>query len=110
MSGGLSSFEILLAIAALTLATFVTRAGMLLAGERLRLSNRVEAALRFAPACAITALVLPDVLQPAGILDLSLDNPRWPAALAAALFLLWRHSIAGAIGVGMLVFAIVRVL
>ena len=70
--------DVLLAIVSLVLATFITRAGMLLVGDRLRLSRHVEAALRFAPACALTALVLPEVLGPAGVLDLSLGN----AALA----------------------------
>ena len=67
----------------------------MLAGERMRLSRHVEVALRFAPACALTALVLPEVLGPAGPLDLSLGNARWPAALVATLFLLWRQSRPG---------------
>ena len=75
---------------------------MLLVGDRLRLSLHVEAALRFAPACALTALVLPEVLGPRRrVLDLSLGNPRWPAALASAAFLLWRNNVLGGIAVGM---------
>ena len=93
--------DVLLAIVSLVLATFITRAGMLLVGDRLSLSRHVEAALRFAPACALTALVLPEVLGPAGVLDLSLGNARWPAALASAAFLLWRNNVLGGIAVGM---------
>jgi branched-subunit amino acid transport protein len=98
---GAATSEVLLAIASLVLATYLTRAGMLLAGDRLRLSRHVEAALRFAPACALTALVLPEVLGPSGALDLSLGNPRWPAALASAVFLLWRNNMLGGIAAGM---------
>jgi branched-subunit amino acid transport protein len=106
----LATSDVLLAIVSLVLATYVTRVGMLLVGDRLSLSRPVESALRFAPACALTALVLPEVLGPAGTLDLSLGNPRWPAALAAALFLLWRNNMLGAIGIGMAVYAVVALL
>lgn len=106
----MSNTELLFTILSLALATFATRAGLLLAGERLRLSARVESALRFAPACALTALVLPEIVSPAGVFDLSVGNPRWPAALVAASFLLWRHSMAGSIAVGMAVYAGFRLL
>jgi branched-subunit amino acid transport protein len=96
-----STADVLLAIASLVFATYVSRAGMLLVGDRLSLSRPVEAALRFAPACALTALVLPEVLGPSGTLDLSLANARWPAALASAAFLLWRNNMLGAIAIGM---------
>lgn len=98
----------LAAIACITVATFITRAGLLLAGERVTLSRRVEAALRFAPACALTALVLPEILSPMGSLDLTLGNARWPAALVATAFLLWRHSVLGGIAVGMVVYGGIR--
>jgi branched-subunit amino acid transport protein len=105
----MATADVVLAILSLVVATFVTRAGMLLVGERLRLSRHVEAALRFAPACALTALVLPEVLAPAGTLDLSLGNARWPAALAAAAFLLWRQSMLGGIAIGMAMYGAIRV-
>ena len=104
----LSTLELLLAIVGLSIATFVTRAGLLLVGERLRLSARVESALRFAPACALSALVLPEIVSPAGVLDLSFANPRWPAAIAAGLFLLWRNSMTGSLITGMAVYAAFR--
>lgn len=104
----MATLDVLLAILSLVVATFVTRAGMLLAGERVRLSRHVEAALRFAPACALTALVLPEVLAPAGALDLSLGNPRWPAALVATAFLLWRQSMLGGIAIGMATYGALR--
>ena len=104
---GASTVEVLLAIASLVLATYVSRAGMLLVGDRLSFSRPVEAALRFAPACALAALVLPEVLGPSGTLDLSLENARWPAALASAAFLLWRNNMMGGIAVGMGVYLLI---
>jgi branched-subunit amino acid transport protein len=104
-----STAYVLVAIACLAAATFVTRAGMLLVSEQhLRLSPRVEAALRFAPACALSALVVPEVLAPGGAVDLSLANPRWLAALAAAALLLWRPNMPAGIALGMAVYAGVR--
>lgn len=105
----MTQVELIAAISCIALSTFATRAGVLLLGDRLTLSRRVDSALRFAPACALSALILPDVLYPAGVLDVSLTNPRLPAALAAAVFLLWRQSIIGAIAIGMGVFALVRI-
>ncbi len=100
----ISTLDAALAIVCVTVATVFTRAGVLLAGDRLRLSRGVETALRYAPASALSALIVPEIVSPSGAIDLSIGNPRWPAALAASLFLLWRPSVAGAIGVGMAVY------
>jgi len=108
--GTLSTFDLVLAILSLGAATLATRSGILVVGERIRLSHRVDTALRFAPACALTALILPEVLLPSGVLDVSLNNPRWPAAVAATLLLLRRQSIIGGITVGMITYALVRLL
>lgn len=110
MTTPLSSAELVAAILSLTAATLATRSGILVAGEKFRLSHRANAALRFAPACALTALILPEVLYPSGVLDVSLGNPRWPATLVAVVFLLWRHSILGGIAVGMAAYAVMRML
>ena len=58
--------------------------------------------LRFVPIAALTALIWPDLLMPAGALDLSPANPRLLAGLIAAL-VAWRsQNIFLTIGVGML--------
>jgi branched-subunit amino acid transport protein len=106
----MTPFALVTAIVCLALSTFATRAGILLLGERFSLSPRAEAALRFAPACALTALIVPEVIYPGGTLDLTLANPRWPATLAAIAFLIWRHSIGGGIAAGMAVYAVMRLL
>ncbi len=106
----LSNTEMTVAIASVTVATVVSRSGILVAGERLRFSRHVEAALRFAPACALAGLIVPEVLYPAGTLDVSLGNPRLPATIAAIAFLLWRQSVLGGIAVGMGAYAVARLL
>jgi len=103
-----SNPELLLVICGLVLATFLTRVGMLLVGERFKPSPRVESALRFAPICALSALIAPEILVHQGTVDISLANPRFIAAVAATAFFLWKRSMVGCIVVGMLVLTAVR--
>jgi branched-subunit amino acid transport protein len=84
------------------LATFTTRATLLLV-PRFKLSPRVEAALRFAPVCALAVLVVPAVVVQEGAVNLSFSNAHLVAALAATAFFLWTRSMVGCIVVGMLV-------
>lgn len=86
----------------LILATFTTRATLLLV-PRFKLSPRVEAALRFAPVCALAVLVVPAVVVREGAVNLSFANPQLVAALAATAFFLWTRSMVACIVVGMLV-------
>ena len=104
----MSNAQLLLVTCGLVLATFLTRVGMLLVGQRFKPSQRLEAALRFAPICALAALIAPEIVVHAGTVDVSLDNPRFAAAVAAALFYIWKRSMVGCIAVGMLVLTVIR--
>ena len=104
------NINMLLVTVGMVLATFVTRAGLLLVGQRFKLSPRVEAALRFAPVCALAVLIVPEVVVQEGTVNLSLANPRMVAALAATAFFLWKRSMVGCIVVGMLVITAFRLL
>lgn len=96
------NLHLLLVTVCMMLATFLTRAGMLLVG-RSKPSPRVEAALRFAPVCALAALIAPAIVVRSGTVDLSLSNPYLVAAIAATGYFLWRRGMVGSIVVGMLV-------
>ena len=98
----------LLVTIGMVLATFMTRAALLLVGQRFKLSPHVEAALRFAPVCALAVLIVPEVVVQEGVVNLSLANPRMAAALAATAFLLWKRSMIGCIIVGLLVITAFR--
>lgn len=102
------NINMLLVTVGMVLATLVTRAALLLVGQRFRLSPRVEAALRFAPVCALAVLIVPEVLVQETTVNLSLANPRLVAALAATAFFLWKRSMVGCIVVGMLVITAFR--
>jgi branched-subunit amino acid transport protein len=98
-----STLYLLLVTVALIVATFLTRAALHLVGERFKPSPRIETALRFAPICALAALIAPEVVVANGAVDVSISNPRLVAALAATVFFLWKRSMVGCIVVGMLV-------
>jgi branched-subunit amino acid transport protein len=104
----MSNLDLLLTTCGLVLATFLTRVGLLLVGERFKPSQRIEMALRYAPICALAALIAPEVLVQAGEVDVSFANPRFAAALAASVFFMWKRSMVGCIVVGMLVFTAIR--
>jgi branched-subunit amino acid transport protein len=98
------------AIAGITLSTFVTRAGLLLLGERVRLPAVVDQALAYAPACALAAIVVPDLAVAGGEIRLSADNFRLVGAVAAAAVYVATRSFIATIAVGMAVFTALRLL
>jgi branched-subunit amino acid transport protein len=103
-----SNVNLLLTTCGLVLATFLTRVGLLVAGQRFKPSPRIEMALRYAPICALAALIAPEVLAQGGAVDISFANPRFSAALAATVFFVWKRSMLGCIVVGMLVLTALR--
>ncbi len=72
------------------LATTLPRASFILLGGRVALPPFVQRALRYAPAAALAAIVVPDVVIVAD--SLQLFNPKLAAAVAAiGVALLWRN-------------------
>jgi len=101
--------QIWLSIIGMTLVTAATRAFFLLGGERAVLPERVQRALRYAPAAALVAVVLPDVLQTPHGLSFALSNHAFYGTLAGLAWFLWRRSMLGTIVVGMIVYTLLRV-
>ena len=72
------------------LATTLPRGSFILLGARITLPEVVTRALRYAPAAALAALVVPDVVIVAG--DVHPLNPTLAAAIVAvAVALRWRN-------------------
>lgn len=72
------------------LATTLPRASFIMLGSRVTLPPFIQRALRYAPAAALAAIVVPDVLTVAG--QVQPFNPKLAAAVAAvAAALLWRN-------------------
>ncbi|RDU99717.1 AzlD domain-containing protein [Trinickia dinghuensis] len=104
----MSAVQIWLAIFGLTLVTAVTRAFFLFGGERAVLPERVQRALRYAPAAALVAVVLPDVLDTPHGLSVALSNHAFYGTLAGLAWFLWRRGMVGTIVVGMLAYTLLR--
>lgn len=102
--GVVSTLEIWLSIVAVTCATLLTRAGPLIAGASVQLPPLVQSALRYAPACALAAIVVPDLLMAGGRLDFAVGNPRLAAGVIATLVCLVTRGTLSTIGAGMSAF------
>ncbi len=72
------------------LATTLPRASFIVLGNRVTLPAVIQRALRYAPAAALAAIVVPDLLVVGNEIDLL--NPKLAAGLAAvAAAALWRN-------------------
>ncbi|GIZ53197.1 AzlD domain-containing protein [Noviherbaspirillum aridicola] len=97
-----------LTILLLTLATIITRGTFYLLGHAVRLPPRVQHALRYAPAAALAAIVVPDLVLADGALHLSVFNPKLMAGIGATVFFLVTRHLLYTIIVGMALFTIFR--
>ncbi len=107
----MADWEIWVLIGVLCLATAATRSSFWLIGHRITIPPRVQEMLRYAPACALAAIIGPDILIDAqGQAELEWTNPKLLAGLAALAFYLWRRNMLLTIVFGMVVFTLLRVL
>jgi len=104
----LSDFEIWSVIIALTLITILMRSSFLMLGDYFPLPERVQHGLRYAPVCALIALVTPELFLTQGALDVSLANPKLIAGIAAAVITLTTRSMIAAMAIGMLLFTVLK--
>jgi branched-subunit amino acid transport protein len=95
-------------IALLTLSTFLTRATFWLIGHHITIPKRINETLRFAPACALAAIIVPNLLFHHDQIVISYTNPQLVAGLVASAFFLYKRSMFATILLGMAVFTVVR--
>ena len=100
----MSSLQVWLAIAGITVATVVTRAAPLFVQPSVKLGERWSAALRYAPACALAAVIFPDLLFVHGQLSPGWSNPRLLAGMVAIALCLVTRGTLTTIGGGMLAY------
>ncbi|MCG2586432.1 AzlD domain-containing protein [Massilia sp. TS11] len=104
----MSALEIWITICAMACATAITRAGFWLVGHHINLPPRVQEVLRYAPACALAAIVAPDMLGTGAQFSFSLHNAKLLAGVAAIAFYLLRRDMLQTIVFGMLSFTVLR--
>jgi branched-subunit amino acid transport protein len=105
---GMSALEVWLTIVGLTLVTIVTRGAFLLVGDRISLPERVQHALRYAPACALAALVAPELVMQQGQVFFSVENFKLVGAVVAGVVMLTTRNVLLTMGVGMVLFTVLR--
>jgi branched-subunit amino acid transport protein len=104
----MDAIDIWLVIVGLTLVTVVTRSFFLVLGERVPLPARVQHALRYAPACALVALIAPEVLLQQGALALQFGNIKLLAALVAVATMLATRNMMATMAAGMAAYTALR--
>jgi branched chain amino acid efflux pump len=95
-------------IVGMALVAFFTRAVFILPGSHLRLPATAERVLRYAPAAALMAIVVPDLASAHGVVSLSVGNPRLVAGLVAFALAAATRSILATIAGGMTVLLLIR--
>ena len=67
-----------------------------------------QEALRYAPACALAAIIMPDLLMNNGHIVVSMTNPKLIAGIAATAFFLVKRNMLLTIFFGMAVYTFIR--
>jgi branched-subunit amino acid transport protein len=96
-------------IAVLTIGAVLTRAAFWLVGHHVTIPKRINEALRFAPACALAAVIVPDLIYHHDQVRISFSNPHLVGGVVASAWFLYQRSMFGTILVGMAVYTAVRV-
>jgi branched-subunit amino acid transport protein len=78
------------AFALLAITTLVTRGSFIVIGERGKLPAVVQRALRYAPAAALSALIVPDLLLVQGSVE-PLNSKLFAGLAVIAVALKWRN-------------------
>ena len=106
----MSDLEIWITIIALILATAITRSSFWLVGHHITIPPRVQEMLRYAPGCALAAIIAPELLMTAEATPVFNPlNIKLAAAVGAGIYYLWRKSMLETIIFGMLVFTGLRI-
>jgi branched-subunit amino acid transport protein len=107
----MADWEIWATIGALAVATAATRSSFWLVGHHITIPKRIQEMLRFAPACALAAIVAPDLLLGAeGQLQLGWTNLKLVAGIASVVFYVLRRNMLQTIIFGMLFFTVLRLI
>lgn len=100
--GGSYGWTLWLVIIGMAVVTYLNRAGPLIFSRRFVLPASWQAALKFAPASALAAIVVPELFAPAGSIDVSVANPRLYAGLIGLAVAALLRSTLGGIAAGMM--------
>jgi branched-subunit amino acid transport protein len=97
-------------IAGMAAVAFLARAVFILPGSHLRLPPTAERVLRYAPAAALVAIIVPDLAYAHGVWAVSIDNPRLIGGVAAFAIAAATRSILLTIAGGMVALTLARLI
>jgi branched-subunit amino acid transport protein len=97
-------------IAGMGIVAFLARAIFVLPGGRLRLPPGAERVLRYAPAAALVAIIVPDLALVQGAWAIASDNARLIGGLAAFAIAAATRSILLTIAGGMMALTLARLI
>ncbi|MFZ9628033.1 MAG: AzlD domain-containing protein [Ilumatobacteraceae bacterium] len=81
-------------IVGLALVTVLTRASFFMLPARFELPSTVERALRYAPSCALVAIIVPSILSRHGEVFISVRNYQmWSVIVGTLVFLRFRNML-----------------
>jgi branched-subunit amino acid transport protein len=93
-------------ILGMAISAFFVKAVFLLPGNRLQLPPTLERILRYAPAAALMAIIVPGLAMSGGTVSLGLDNARWLAGLVGFTIAFVTRNIVLTIVGGMMALAL----
>lgn len=99
---------LIVAIFGLGAVTAITRSFFLLTPAAFEFSPLIQRALRYAPTCAIMAVIAPSILMQNHAVDFSWHNKALIATLIASAVFVWKQNLLLMIAVGMAVFTVLR--
>ena len=106
----MSVVDIWITIFALVLATAIARSAFWLVGHHITIPPRVQEMLRYAPGCALAAIIAPELLMTVDAHPVFNPlNIKLAAAVSSGLYYLLRKSMLETIIFGMAVFTGLRI-
>lgn len=99
----MSTAELWWTIVAVSIGTYLLRLSFIQMWQWLRIPPLLMRALDYVPAAVLAGLVMPALLRPAGSIELSFDNLRLFAGIAALAVAWYSRSMLATLAVGMVV-------
>jgi len=97
-------------ILVVALGNFLLRFSFIYLFGRVKVPEWLTRLLRFVPAAVLSALVIPALVAPGNVIDISLGNERLIAGLAGMLTAWFTKNILATLAVGLALFWILRLI
>jgi len=91
-----------LIIIGMGIITYAIRLSMIVLSGQIDLGDHLQRALRYVPTAVLSAIILPEMVQPGGTLDLSLSNERLLAGVIAIVVAWYTKNMIWTVAIGMI--------